>query len=77
MVSQVPRYSLLYQDHGSQHATQPSSPASTNKEWHHVIGEPILADAILDRLLHHSYKIELKGESIGKNKKRKRRLANQ
>lgn len=39
------------------------------KEWHHVIGEPTLADAICDRLLHHSYKIELKGDSIRKNKK--------
>ena len=39
------------------------------KDWHHVIGEPTIADAILDRLLHHAYKIELKGESIRKNKK--------
>ena len=36
---------------------------------HHVIGEPTIADAICDRLLHHSYKIELKGESIRKSKK--------
>ena len=39
------------------------------KDWHHIIGEPTIADAICDRLLHHSYKIELKGESIRKNKK--------
>lgn len=39
------------------------------KEWHHAIGEPTIADAILDRLLHHCYKIELKGESIRKAKK--------
>jgi len=39
------------------------------KEWHHLIGEPTIADAICDRLLHHSYKIELKGESIRKSKK--------
>ena len=39
------------------------------KEWHHIIGEPTIADAICDRLLHHSYKIELKGESIRKTKK--------
>jgi len=39
------------------------------KEWHHLIGEPTIADAICDRLLHHSYKIELKGESIRKTKK--------
>ncbi|MGH8613220.1 MAG: IS21-like element helper ATPase IstB [Gammaproteobacteria bacterium] len=39
------------------------------KEWHHIIGEPTIADAILDRLLHHAYKVELKGDSIRKNKK--------
>ena len=39
------------------------------KEWHHIIGEPTIADAILDRLLHHGYKIELKGDSIRKTKK--------
>jgi DNA replication protein DnaC len=39
------------------------------KEWHHIIGEPTIADAICDRLLHHCYKIELKGESIRKSKK--------
>ena len=39
------------------------------KDWHHIIGEPTIADAICDRLLHHAYKIELKGESIRKIKK--------
>ena len=39
------------------------------KEWHHIIGEPTIADAICDRLLHHAYKIELKGDSIRKTKK--------
>ena len=39
------------------------------KNWHTIIGDPTVADAILDRLLHRSYKIELKGESIRKIKK--------
>ncbi|MGB8640112.1 MAG: IS21-like element helper ATPase IstB [Pseudolabrys sp.] len=39
------------------------------KDWHHIIGEPTIADAVCDRLLHHCYKIELKGESIRKTKK--------
>ena len=39
------------------------------KDWHPIIGEPTIADAILDRLLHHGYKIELKGDSIRKTKK--------
>jgi DNA replication protein DnaC len=34
--------------------------------WYEVIGEATLADAILDRLLHASYRIELKGESLRK-----------
>jgi DNA replication protein DnaC len=39
------------------------------KDWHRIIGEPTIADAICDRLLHHAYKIELKGDSIRKTKK--------
>lgn len=38
-------------------------------QWHQVIGEPTLADAILDRLVHNAYKINLKGESMRKKKK--------
>jgi len=34
--------------------------------WHETIGDPTLADAILDRLIHNAYKIELKGESMRK-----------
>ena len=33
------------------------------KRWHEAIGDPTLADAILDRLVHNSYRIELTGES--------------
>ena len=31
--------------------------------WHEALGDPTLADAILDRLLHNAYKITLGGES--------------
>ena len=34
--------------------------------WFDVIGEVTIADAILDRLVHSSYRIELKGESLRK-----------
>jgi DNA replication protein DnaC len=34
--------------------------------WFNVIGEETIADAILDRLVHTSYRIELKGESLRK-----------
>jgi len=39
--------------------------------WHDLIGEPTVADAILDRLVHNAHKIELKGESMRKKKKRR------
>lgn len=35
--------------------------------WHEAIGDPTLADAILDRLVHNAYKIELKGNSMRKH----------
>ena len=34
--------------------------------WYDVIGEETIADAILDRLVHSSYKIEIKGDSMRK-----------
>jgi DNA replication protein DnaC len=36
--------------------------------WYDVIGEETIADAILDRLVHTSYRIELKGESLRKKR---------
>jgi DNA replication protein DnaC len=36
------------------------------EEWHAVIGDPTLADAILDRRMHNAYKINLRGESMQK-----------
>ncbi len=34
--------------------------------WHEVIGEPTFADAILDRLVHNAYRLELSGQSFRK-----------
>jgi DNA replication protein DnaC len=34
--------------------------------WHEIIGDPTLADAILDRLVHNAYRLTLKGESLRK-----------
>lgn len=36
--------------------------------WFDIIGEETIADAILDRLVHTSYRIELKGESLRKKR---------
>ena len=38
------------------------------KQWHELIGDPTLADAILDRLVHNAYTINLKGESMRKKR---------
>jgi DNA replication protein DnaC len=32
--------------------------------WHEIIGENTIADAILDRIVHHAHRIELSGESM-------------
>jgi len=34
--------------------------------WHEVIGDPTIADAVLDRLVHNAYRISLKGGSMRK-----------
>ena len=36
--------------------------------WYDIIGEKTIADAILDRLIHQSHRLELKGESMRKKK---------
>ena len=37
-------------------------------EWHDRIGDPTLADAILDRLIHGAYTVEMEGESMRKQR---------
>jgi len=41
-------------------------------KWHEQIGDPTLADAILDRVLHRAYKIALKGPSMRKENERQK-----
>ena len=36
--------------------------------WHDVIGEPTFADAILDRIVHNAYRLNLDGQSMRKTK---------
>jgi DNA replication protein DnaC len=36
--------------------------------WHEQIGDPTLADSILDRLVHHAHRIEMQGESLRKTR---------
>jgi DNA replication protein DnaC len=39
--------------------------------WHEQIGDPTIADSILDRLVHNAHRLELNGESIRKKHGRK------
>ena len=34
--------------------------------WHEIIGNPTIADAILDRIIHTAYRINLSGETLRK-----------
>ena len=38
------------------------------EQWHEVIADATVADAILDRLVHNAYRLDLKGESVRKTK---------
>lgn len=38
------------------------------EQWHACLGDPTLADAILDRLVHNSYRLTLSGDSMRKRK---------
>jgi DNA replication protein DnaC len=40
------------------------------KEWYDIIGEKTIADAILDRIVHHSLRVELYGESLRRRNSR-------
>ena len=35
-------------------------------KWYEIIGDSTVADAILDRMVHTSHRLELKGESLRK-----------
>ncbi|RNL56142.1 ATP-binding protein, partial [Pedobacter jejuensis] len=38
------------------------------EKWWDIFGDSTLADAFLDRMVHTSYRIELKGESLRKKR---------
>lgn len=59
----------LLDDRHGQRATLVTSQVPV-EHWHEVIGDPTLADAILDRLIHGAYRIHLSGESMRKRQAR-------
>ena len=42
----------------------PDQPGARRQEWHEVIGNPTIADAVLDRLVHNAHRINLDGDSL-------------
>ena len=42
-------------------------------QWHDVIADPTLGDAILDRIIHNAHRIELKGDSLRRQAAEKKR----
>ena len=57
----------ILEDRHNLHATIITSQIP-RPEWHGRIGDPTLADAILDRLVHGAYTLDLKGESMRKTR---------
>ena len=55
----------ILDDRQGQGATLMTSQFPVN-QWHEIIADATVADAILDRLVHNAYRIELKGESLRK-----------
>jgi DNA replication protein DnaC len=65
------RYFKLYlfgADYADRGATIIAAQLPISK-WHELISDDTIADALLDRLIHKAYKIELKGESMRRLKK--------
>jgi DNA replication protein DnaC len=42
--------------------------------WHEIIGDPTIADAVLDRLVHNAHRLALKGESLRKVAAKRQKL---
>ncbi len=58
----------ILEDRYGIHSTAVTSQLPVAK-WHEYLDDPTVADAILDRLIHNAYRLELKGESMRKKKK--------
>jgi len=58
----------IIEDRHNKHTTIITSQVPV-KKWHEIIGEKTLADAILDRIVHKSIRIELFGDSMRKKQR--------
>jgi DNA replication protein DnaC len=68
-LKEAQRHDLLevFEDRYGRRATVITSQLPVGK-WHEWVGDPTLADAIMDRLVHNAYKLTLKGPSRRKEK---------
>ena len=57
----------LLEDRHGKHSTLVTSQLPVTA-WHDYLADPTVADAILDRLVHNAYQLNLKGESMRKMK---------
>jgi DNA replication protein DnaC len=62
----------ILEDRYDQKSTLVASQIPVEK-WHEALGNPTLSDAILDRLVHNSHKVTLKGESMRKTRRAARK----
>jgi DNA replication protein DnaC len=67
VLSQAQRIDLLeiLEDRNGRGATIVTSQVPVD-QWHEVIGDPTLADAILDRLVHNAHRLNMTGDSMRK-----------
>jgi DNA replication protein DnaC len=70
------RHDLLeiVEDRYSRGATLITSQIPVDR-WHDLIGDPTLADAILDRIVHNAHRIQLRGESLRRKKAQENAMA--
>lgn len=57
----------IIEDRHQKHSTIITSQIPV-KDWYDIIGEKTIADAVLDRIVHHSLRVELYGESLRRRK---------
>jgi DNA replication protein DnaC len=56
----------ILDDRYATHATVVTSQLDV-EHWHQALGDPTLAEAILDRLVHNAHRLKLKGQSMRKH----------
>ena len=63
---------IMEDQHG--HASTMVTSQLPVEHWHEIIGDPTLADAILDRLVHNAHRLTLKGDSLRKAAAKRQKL---